>query len=53
MEAFGGHVPQAASLVGASHGDDLLIPVRQAAQPPQQTTVHYAQGWLHRRHNGV
>jgi len=38
-EAFGGHVPQAASLVGASHGDGLLSPVRQPPLPPQQTTV--------------
>ena len=42
METFRGHAPQAASLVDASHGDDLLSPVRQAAQPTQQTTVHYA-----------
>ena len=42
MEAFGDHTPQAASLVGASRGDDLFSPVRQAAQPPQQTTVDHA-----------
>ena len=39
MEAFGGHVPQAASRVQASHGDHLLSPVRQPPLPPQQTTV--------------
>jgi hypothetical protein len=42
MEAFLGHVPQAASLVGASPGDDVLSPVRHAAQPTQQTTVRYS-----------